>query len=156
MGRRDEVVGREIQRLRRNGVRVALDSFGVGYASLTHLVSVPVDAIKIDRSFVARLWPDDPSMAIVQGLIDIARKLDIRIVAEGIEAEVQASQLWTMGCRLGQGYAFSYAVDRMVMVELLRRHAQGLEGATPLHAQEAPRDHALPLPEPRIARTGTS
>src|SRR3546814_1285405 len=60
---------------------------------------MPVDAIKIDRSFVAQLWPDDPAMVLVQGLIEIARQLNVHVVAEGIETEVQASQLWTMGCR---------------------------------------------------------
>lgn len=129
---RDKVVGREIGRLRSKGLRVALDDFGSGHASLTHLLSVPVDAIKIDRSIIARLWPDDPSMVIVQALIDIARQLDIRVVAEGIETEVQASQLWSMGCSMGQGFAFSRAVDRDAMAGLLHRHAQGLAGAVPL------------------------
>jgi diguanylate cyclase (GGDEF)-like protein len=156
MGRRDNVVSYEIQRLRKNGVRVALDSFGVGHASLTHLVGVPVDAIKIDRSFIARLWPDDPSMAIVQSLIDIARKLDIRIVAAGIETGVQASQLWTMGCRLGQGYSFSHPVDRVAMTTLLHRHAQGIEGAVPLLPREVS-CHRVPIAvEQRIALAGAS
>ena len=68
LGRNDRVVAREIEVLRAAGVRVARDDFGTGYASLTHLVNVPVDIIKIDRAFVARLWPDDPSTIIVEGL----------------------------------------------------------------------------------------
>jgi diguanylate cyclase (GGDEF)-like protein len=135
LGRRDKVVARQIALLRESGLQVALDDFGTGYASLTHLLSVPVDAIKIDRSFIARLWPDDPSMTIVQGLIDIARKLGIRVIAEGIEAEVQASQLWAMGCQLGQGFAFSRAVDRWAMTDLLRRHSQRLDGAISLYPE---------------------
>ncbi len=134
IGRRDRVVAREIAALRQAGVLVALDDFGTGYASLTHLLNVPVDIIKIDQSFVARLWPDDPSMVIVQGLIDIARRLDIRVVAEGIETEVQASQLWSMGCSLGQGFAFARPADRDTTETLLRRHAQGVVGRTPLYA----------------------
>src|SRR3546814_20351775 len=67
------------------GLRVALDDFGTGYASLTHLLTVPVDIIKIDKSFVARLAPGDASMAIVEGLLQIARDLEIRVIAEGIE-----------------------------------------------------------------------
>lgn len=80
-------------------------------------------------------------MVIVQGLIDIARQLDIRVVAEGIEAEVQASQLWSMGCKLGQGFAFSKPLDRLAIAELLKRHSQGIAGATPLYAESdaAPR-----------------
>src|SRR3546814_11972721 len=100
-------------------VRVSLDDFGTGQASLTHLVSMPVDAIKIDRSFVAQLWPDDPAMVLVQGLIEIARQLNVHVVAEGIETAVQARQLWTMGCVLGQGFDFSLAVARAPMTELL-------------------------------------
>lgn len=134
LGQCDRVIAREIAGLRKAGLRIALDDFGTGYASLTHLLSVPVDAIKIDQTFISRLWPEDPSLIIVQGLIDIARQLDIRIVAEGIEAEVQASQLWAMGCRLGQGFEFSRPVDRQQMTRLLRRHAQWVEGALPLYA----------------------
>ncbi|ODT43330.1 MAG: diguanylate cyclase [Methylobacterium sp. SCN 67-24] len=133
-GRRDRVVAREIEAVRAAGVLVALDDFGTGYASLTHLLNVPVDIIKIDQAFVARLWPDDPSMVIVEGLIDIARRLNIRVVAEGIEAEVQASQLWSMGCKLGQGFAFAHPADSETTEALLRRHAQGVAGAIPLYA----------------------
>jgi diguanylate cyclase (GGDEF)-like protein len=153
VGRRDKVISAEISRLRRSGVRVSLDDFGTGHASLTHLVSMPVDAIKIDRSFVAQLWPDDPAMVIVQGLIDIARQLDIRVVAEGIETEVQASQLWMMGCVLGQGFEFSRAVDRTAMTELLRRYAEGMDGAISLMST-----HAMTRSLPELAtglRTGT-
>jgi diguanylate cyclase (GGDEF)-like protein len=154
-GRRDKVIAREIGRIRRSGVRVSLDDFGTGQASLTHLVSMPVDAIKIDRSFVAQLWPDDPAMVLVQGLIEIARQLNVHVVAEGIETEVQASQLWTMGCVLGQGFEFSRAVDRAAMTELLRQHAEGVEGAIPLASNIQPALSQL-LPEIREGlRTGT-
>lgn len=135
IGRSDRVVAREIEALRSAGVRVALDDFGTGHASLTHLLNVPVDIIKIDQAFIGRLWPDDPSMVIVEGLIDIARRLGIEIVAEGIETEVQASQLWSMGCKLGQGYAFARAADRDTTATLLRRHASGVSGTTPLFAR---------------------
>lgn len=129
---RHQVVTRQIERLRKSGVQVALDDFGTGHASLTHLLRVPVDEIKIDRSFVSRLWPDDPSMVIVQGLIDIARQLEIRVVAEGIETEIQASQLWSMGCPFGQGFEFSRAVDRNGIYDLLRRCGAGVPGSMPL------------------------
>lgn len=155
VGRRDKVVEREIAALRESGLRIALDDFGTGYASLTHLLNTPVDIIKIDRSFITRLWPDDPSMVIVQGLIDIARSLDIRVVAEGIEAEVQASQLWTMGCHLGQGFAFCPAVNRREVAKLLRRHAQGVEGAIPLYAEPVRLSRAVPLGRTGMALTAT-
>ena len=153
IGRGDKLVGRQIERLRQNGVQVALDDFGTGFASLTHLLRVPVDEIKIDRSFIARLWPDDPSMAIVQGLIDIARQLDIRVVAEGIETEVQASQLWSMGCTFGQGYEFSRPVDRRAMVNQLRRCGETISGAIPLVGAHEP--VRTPPQDSRKLRTGT-
>ena len=126
LGLRDPVVAREIKTLRGHGLRVALDDFGTGFASLTHLLTVPVDIIKIDKSFIDRLAPGDPSLAIVEGLIEIARKLDIRVIAEGIESEVQAGLLTEIGCKLGQGYLFSQAVPRQITAGLLGRFAQPL------------------------------
>lgn len=124
LGQRDPIVAREIKALRAHGLRVALDDFGTGYASLTHLLTVPVDIIKIDKSFIDRLGHGDPSLAIVEGLVDIARKLNIRVIAEGIESEVQAAMLLQMGCELGQGYLFSQAVSRQITTGLLARFAQ--------------------------------
>ncbi|AMJ63785.1 putative bifunctional diguanylate cyclase/phosphodiesterase [Bosea sp. PAMC 26642] len=126
LGQRDPIVAREIKALRAHGLRVALDDFGTGFASLTHLLTVPIDIIKIDKSFIDRLDEGDPSLAIVQGLVDIARKLDIRVIAEGIENEDQAALLTDIGCVLGQGYLFSPAVPRDVATGLLRRFSQRL------------------------------
>jgi EAL domain-containing protein (putative c-di-GMP-specific phosphodiesterase class I) len=151
LGRNDRVVAREIEVLRAAGVRVALDDFGTGYASLTHLVNVPVDIIKIDRAFVARLWPDDPSTIIVEGLIEIARRLGVAVVAVGIETEVQASQLWAMGCALGQGYAFAYPADHDATSTLLYRHAASGAGTSPLYANQT-----LSRPNERVSKRRTS
>ncbi|MBC9030821.1 EAL domain-containing protein [Sphingomonas sp. JC676] len=124
MGRRDHVIAREIKAMRALGLRVALDDFGTGFASLTHLLTVPVDILKIDKSFVDNLSPGTPSSVIVEGLQGIANKLGIRVVAEGIETESQAAQLAAFGCLLGQGYLFSPAVDRDAMTDFLLRLAQ--------------------------------
>jgi diguanylate cyclase (GGDEF)-like protein len=124
LGRRAPVVAREIKEIRRRGLRVALDDFGTGFASLTHLLTIPVDVIKIDKSFVSRLAPDDASSAIVEGLFLIARKLGIHVIAEGIETESQASQLRGFGCLFGQGYLFSRPVERNAATDLLLRFAQ--------------------------------
>jgi diguanylate cyclase (GGDEF)-like protein len=128
LGQRDPVVAREIKALRDHGLRVALDDFGTGFASLTHLLTVPVDIIKIDKSFIDRLGAGDPSLAIVEGLVDIARKLDIRVIAEGIETEAQARLLLEIGCDLGQGYLFSQAVPRQIATGLLTHFAQPVSG----------------------------
>jgi EAL domain-containing protein (putative c-di-GMP-specific phosphodiesterase class I) len=110
---------------------VALDDFGTGFASLTHLLTVPVDILKIDKSFVDSLSPGNPSSVIVEGLLSIAEKLGIRVVAEGVETESQAAQLSALGCVLGQGYLFSPAVDRVAMTEILVRFGQPLPAETP-------------------------
>lgn len=126
MGRRDHVIAREIQAMRELGLRVALDDFGTGFASLTHLLTVPVDVLKIDKSFVDSLSPGNSSSVIIEGLLGIADKLGIRVVAEGIETESQAAQLSAFGCVLGQGYLFSPAVDRDTMTDMLIQFGQRL------------------------------
>jgi diguanylate cyclase (GGDEF)-like protein len=124
LGQREHVVADEIKALRERGMRVALDDFGTGFASLTHLLTVPVDIIKIDRSFIERLVPGDAGAIIVEGVMSIATKLGIRVVAEGIETDDQLAQLLKFGCTLGQGYLFSRAVDRSEATLLLKRFAQ--------------------------------
>jgi diguanylate cyclase (GGDEF)-like protein len=119
-GSRDHIIAREIKALRSRGLRVALDDFGTGCASLTHLLTVPVDIIKIDKSFVARLAPGDRSAAIIDGLISIASKLGIEVVAEGIETADQVSQLLEHGCNLGQGYFYARPLDRHAVRTLLQ------------------------------------
>jgi EAL domain-containing protein (putative c-di-GMP-specific phosphodiesterase class I) len=124
IGQRDDVVASGIRNLRLLGVRVALDDFGTGFAALAHLLTVPVDIIKIDRSFVCRLAPGDPSVAIVKGIVQIARDLNIRLVAEGVETLELSETLQKMGCQLGQGYAFSKAVECEKATEILREFGQ--------------------------------
>jgi diguanylate cyclase (GGDEF)-like protein len=119
LGDGERSVGKSVEGLRAKGLKVSLDDFGTGYASLTHLLTVPVDIIKIDKSFTDGLKPGSASMAIVEGVIQIAQKLDIRVVVEGIETEDQASLLETAGCILGQGYLFSRPVDRNSTTALL-------------------------------------
>jgi len=139
LGQRDPLVAQEISTLRANGLRVALDDFGTGFASLTHLLTVPVDILKIDKSFVDRMAPGNPSAVIVEGLVGIAQKLGLRVIAEGIEEEEQARLLQDFGCVLGQGYLFSAAVPRDMTTALLRSFAQGHAGAAvPLRRGQLP------------------
>lgn len=135
LGQRDHVVADEIKALRAEGMRVALDDFGTGFASLTHLLTVPVDIIKIDKSFVERLVPGDAGAVIVEGVMGIANKLGVRVVAEGIETDEQLRLLLEFGCTLGQGYLFSKAVDRHAATRLLQRFGQHTTGSRePLRA----------------------
>lgn len=124
LGQRGSEIADQIRMLRARGLRVALDDFGTGFASLTHLLTMPVDVIKIDKSFVDRLGPLEPASFIVEGVIQIARKMGIRVVAEGIEEVNQAERLLNLGCNLGQGYLFSKAVNRDDAAVLLGRFGQ--------------------------------
>jgi diguanylate cyclase (GGDEF)-like protein/PAS domain S-box-containing protein len=95
-----------LRELRDFGVKVYLDDFGTGYSSLSHLHKLPVDALKIDRSFVnSLLIPGRP--AIVESILALARTLNTSVVAEGIESDVQARELARLGCTHAQGYLFS-------------------------------------------------
>ena len=109
-----------LRELRDFGVKIYLDDFGTGYSSLSHLHKLPVDALKIDRSFVASLLlPDRP--AIVESILALAYTLGTDVVAEGVENKVQARELERLGCRHAQGYLFSRplspeAVEQMLIV----------------------------------------
>jgi EAL domain-containing protein (putative c-di-GMP-specific phosphodiesterase class I) len=122
-------------------LKVALDDFGTGFASLTHLMTVPVDFIKIDKSFIDRLVSDRPSQIIVEGVIGIATKLGIQVIAEGIEHVEQAEMLAAMGCLAGQGYLYSRAVDTDAIAALVRRGPM-LPQAAPALAQKRNRPQA--------------
>ena len=94
----------ELQQL---GVEIVLDDFGTGYSSLSFLRRFAFDKIKIDRSFVANMLDDEPTLAIVSTVVDLARRLDIAITAEGVETEQQYQELLRLGCPEFQGYLFA-------------------------------------------------
>ena len=110
---------RALRDIRGLGVRLVLDDFGTGYSSLSYLKHLPLDTIKIDRTFVAGI--EEPAdRSIVEAVISLAHGLGIGVVAEGIESESQADRLREMGCDLGQGYLFSRPVSAERTFELLR------------------------------------
>jgi diguanylate cyclase (GGDEF)-like protein/PAS domain S-box-containing protein len=92
-----------LARCRAIGVRFALDDFGTGYSTLTYLKQLPVDVLKIDRSFVHHMLDDAQDRAIVEGVIGLARTFQCVVVAEGVESPAQARTLLDMGCNIGQG-----------------------------------------------------
>jgi diguanylate cyclase (GGDEF)-like protein/PAS domain S-box-containing protein len=107
-----------LQELRDFGVKIYLDDFGTGYSSLSHLHKLPVDALKIDRSFVkSLLMPDRP--AIVESILALARTMNTSVVAEGIESEVQWRELERLGCTHAQGYLFSKPLSTRAIEALL-------------------------------------
>ncbi|MCL6706350.1 EAL domain-containing protein [Pseudomonas sp. R2.Fl] len=122
LDQRDQTVAEEIAQIRAAGVFVALDDFGTGFASLTHLLTVPVDILKIDRSFVQRMANEHAGAVIIRGLIDIAQGLGIRVVAEGVETEEQARSLAAFGCQRGQGFLFARPLDRQATLAFLEQH----------------------------------
>lgn len=105
-----------MQQLRDLGVTIALDDFGTGYSSLTNLKRVPVDVVKIDRSFVAGLGTEPEDIAIVSSVIGLAHALGLAAVAEGVEDAVQAAQLRELGCTYAQGHLYSTAATITDMV----------------------------------------
>ncbi len=109
------------------GVQIALDDFGTGYSPLTHLRSFPVDILKIDRSFVRNVVHSEEDRAIVRGVIDIAHRLGLRTVAEGIEEPRQLEIMRDLGCDSGQGYLWT----RPVPLEALFGSQSGAPQETP-------------------------
>jgi EAL domain-containing protein (putative c-di-GMP-specific phosphodiesterase class I) len=113
-------VSRMLEELRTLGVMVALDDFGTGYASLTHLQQFPVDVIKIDKSFVDRLEGGDAkATAVVDAVLQMAKRLSMQTVAEGVETKEQARYLRARGCTIGQGYFFSRPIAASAVPSLM-------------------------------------
>ncbi|HEX4879031.1 MAG TPA: EAL domain-containing protein [Limnobacter sp.] len=107
--------------LRQEGSRVAMDDFGTGYASLNYLRQLPVDVLKIDKSFVMDLLKDQNSHMIVKAVIDLAHALGLKVHAEGIETEAQRATLMEMGCDRLQGYWFSKPLSLESLLDWLRQ-----------------------------------
>jgi EAL domain-containing protein (putative c-di-GMP-specific phosphodiesterase class I) len=125
--------------LRRAGVRLAIDDFGTGYASLAYLRQLPVDIIKIDRSFVAGLGEDDTLTLLTKTIIQLGRDLGIAVVAEGIESSRQLGLLRDMGCGLGQGYLVAAPMSATEVETLLGTTvAQPGGGAVPPDPEAEP------------------
>jgi diguanylate cyclase (GGDEF)-like protein len=97
--------------LKNQGVRVALDDFGTGYSSLFLLRELPIDKLKIDRSFVARITTDRENATIVGALVGLGKALGLQVTAEGVEDEATAEALRAMGCELAQGFLYGAAVE---------------------------------------------
>jgi diguanylate cyclase (GGDEF)-like protein len=106
-----EFVVETLRELKEMGLTVAIDDFGTGHSSLSHLVTLPVDMLKIDRSFVGQLPTNEGSVAIVDAIVTLARRLRLRVVAEGIEDVEQMRFLHDIGCDAAQGYLFSPAIS---------------------------------------------
>jgi diguanylate cyclase (GGDEF)-like protein len=121
-----------LHKLRSAGVHLAVDDFGTGYSSLTYLTRLPVDQLKIDRSFVARLGNSPQDRTITRSIIDLGRTLGLEVVAEGVADEDARRQLLELGCGLGQGYLFAPPLDPAQLPAFARA---GADSAPPAGTQ---------------------
>ncbi|MGI9295537.1 MAG: putative bifunctional diguanylate cyclase/phosphodiesterase, partial [Pseudomonadales bacterium] len=113
-----------LTKLRRHGVKVALDDFGTGYSALNYLKQLPLDSLKIDRSFIMGIEDDDRDASIVSTIINLAQSLDLTVVAEGVETHDQLALLCNMSCDEIQGYLFSRPVPAQHVGDLLNAQWQ--------------------------------
>ncbi|HEU5443170.1 MAG TPA: GGDEF domain-containing protein, partial [Steroidobacteraceae bacterium] len=120
-----EGASRKLRELRAAGLRVALDDFGTGYSSLGLLSKLPVDLVKIDRSFIAGLPEDKASVTLVSSVIGLASAFGLKVVAEGVETQGQLDALRAMGCDQSQGYLHSRPIPAKQLEKLLRDLAEG-------------------------------
>jgi len=116
-----------LPRLKEVGVQIAIDNFGTGYSVLSQLKSLPVDMLKIDRSFIRELGSNPGDMAIVRAIVALAKAFELELIAAGVETQAAAAALLELGCYRAQGYMLSRPVTGEVMKSLLA------EGRLPVH-----------------------
>ncbi|GLP97455.1 EAL domain-containing protein [Paraferrimonas sedimenticola] len=118
------VAQRQIAKLKAMGVRVSIDDFGTGYSSLAYLRELQVTALKIDKSFIQRIAERAEDQAIASSIIDLARNLNLEVIAEGIETKAQLDEVTKRGCYQIQGYYFSKPVAVVEVEKRLKQYAQ--------------------------------
>lgn len=117
----DAIVVSVMQELKRIGVRLALDDFGTGYASMSYLARFPFDRIKIDKGFIAAMETSEVAAAIVDATMALSRKLNLEVVAEGVETNSQMARLREMGCQYVQGYLISRPMEAVDISDFLKQ-----------------------------------
>ena len=110
----------KMQGLKKLGLELSIDDFGTGYSSLAYLKKMPLDVLKIDQSFVRDIETDTNDAAIVDTIISMAKHLDLKVIAEGVETQFELDFLEQKGCLLYQGYLFGKPVPSDQFTELLR------------------------------------
>jgi EAL domain-containing protein (putative c-di-GMP-specific phosphodiesterase class I) len=114
-----ESTRRTLAELKEVGVQIAIDDFGTGYAVWSHLKSLPIDMLKIDRGFVRDLGTNATDLAIVRAIIGLAEAFDLQLVAEGVETPAAARTLMHHGCHRAQGFLLSRPIPSSAMESLL-------------------------------------
>jgi diguanylate cyclase (GGDEF)-like protein len=137
-----------LRELGKLGVRLAIDDFGTGYASLSQLSRIPFDILKIDQSFVAALTPGSRAESLVTGILDLARRLEVAVIAEGIEDEHQLRRLRELGCAMGQGFHFARSMPAADFATLVRKSAPAKKRAATTRPSDR-RPSPVPARSPR-------
>jgi EAL domain-containing protein (putative c-di-GMP-specific phosphodiesterase class I) len=109
-----------LYQLKSLGLSIVLDDFGTGYSSLSYLRQMPVDVLKLDKSFIDDILSSDQQHTMVDAIVTLAKNLDLAVVAEGVEDAGQRAAMARMGCPYGQGYLFSKPVWPAEIVALTR------------------------------------
>ena len=135
----------DLTELKHVGVRLAIDDFGTGYSSLSYLRELPIDVLKIDKSFVDGIASSGQRLALAEGIVEIARTLEIDVIAEGIETEEQRDLMTEMGCQYGQGYLLAMPMAAPARRETLARIGTRLVPSLPRQASDAAKP-TLPAP----------
>jgi diguanylate cyclase (GGDEF)-like protein/PAS domain S-box-containing protein len=125
--------------LRSLGFRLVIDDFGTGYSSLSYLHRLPVDAVKLDRSFVSEMGNQNERAAIVGAVVALSKQLSLSVVAEGVETTAQVERLRRIGCDLAQGYFFSAPVDAETAGALVQKELEVLDGTVRPDRDSRPR-----------------
>ncbi|HEX6683982.1 MAG TPA: bifunctional diguanylate cyclase/phosphodiesterase [Candidatus Limnocylindrales bacterium] len=136
-----DIVDKVLAELRELGCTIALDDFGTGFSSLSVLPRVPIQELKIDRSFVAEMEHTPKSAAVVKSTVELARGLDLLVVAEGVERESQRKMLWELGCTAGQGHLFARPMPFAEIMKLPPTLAEPLHdpgSVVPMTSQRRP------------------
>jgi len=118
-----ERVAQQLAILKARGVKLALDDFGTGYASLSYLQSLPVDIVKIDRSFTSKIDSGGEDLSLLQGIVGLGKALGLQLVAEGIERDAQQGIVHDLGCHGAQGFHFGRPAPAAVATEALTAKA---------------------------------
>jgi EAL domain-containing protein (putative c-di-GMP-specific phosphodiesterase class I) len=111
-----------LRELKALGVSLAIDDFGTGYSSLSYLQLLPMDILKIDRSFVLGMGNGSRASPLLRGIVDLGRAMQLQITAEGVETPIQAAALREFGCEDAQGFLFSKALDPEAFLALLQKN----------------------------------
>ena len=121
----NEVTARSLANLTTLGVQIQIDDFGIGYSSLTYLSRFPINALKIDQSFISQMVEETSQRDIIKAIVNLTESLNVGVIAEGVETPEQVRELISLGCKLAQGYHFSLPLETTKVEAMLDKIAQG-------------------------------